>query len=63
MDYYIVMAIPRRHKQLHHVANTTMTGIRDVFPPEKSDTKDAISLKKILKKKATWAIIKNVLRF
>ena len=40
-----------------------MTGIHDVFPPDKYDKEDAIYLKKILKKEAAWAIIKNVLVF
>ena len=34
MDNYIALAIPRNQDQLHHVANTIMTGIHDVFPPE-----------------------------
>ena len=40
-----------------------MTGIHDVFPPDKDDKEDAISLKKILKKEAVWENIKNVLGF
>ena len=32
-------------------------------PPEKDDKEYANPLKKILKKEATWAIIKNVLGF
>ena len=40
-----------------------MTGIHYVFPPEKDDEEDGISLKKILKKEGAWAIIKNVLGF
>ena len=63
MDDYIVLAIPKIQDQLHHVANTIMTGIHDVFPPDKDDKEDAISLKKILKKEAVWATIKNVLGF
>ena len=49
--------------QLHHVDNTILTGIHDVFPLDKYDKEDAISLKKILKKEAAWAVIKNVLGF
>ena len=37
-----------------------MTGINDVLPLDKDDKEYAISLKKILKKEATWTIIKNV---
>ena len=40
-----------------------MTGINDVFNPDKDDKEDAIFLKKILKKESTWAIIKYVLGF
>ena len=40
-----------------------MTGIHDVFPPDKDDKEDAISLKKILKREAVWATIKSVLGF
>ena len=63
MDEYIALAIPRIQDQLHHVANAIMSRIHDVFLPEKDDTKNKISLKKILKKEAAWAIIKNVLGF
>ena len=63
MDDYIVLAIPEIQDQLHHVANTIMTGIHDVFPPDKYDKEDSISLKKILKKEAVWETIKSVLGF
>ena len=63
MDHYIVLAIPRSQDQLHHVSNTIMTGIHDVFPSDKDDKEDAISVKKILKNEAAWAVIKNVLGF
>ena len=63
MDDYIVLDIPKIQDQLHHVDNAIMTGIHDVFPPDKDDKEDAISLKKILKKEAIWATIKNVLGF
>ena len=49
--------------QLHYVANAIMKGIHDVFIPDKGDKKNAISLKKVLKKEAVWAAIKNVLGF
>ena len=63
MDDYIVLAIPKSQDQLHHVDNAIMTGINDVFNPDKDDKEDAISLKKILKKEAAWEIIKNILGF
>ena len=40
-----------------------MIGIHNVFPLEKYDKEDAISLKIFLKKEAAWAIIRNVLGF
>ena len=63
MDDYIELAIPRSQDQLHHVANAIITGIHDVFSPYKYYKEDAIPLKNILKKEASWAIIKNVLGF
>ena len=52
MDDYITLAIPRIQYQLHHVSNAIITGIHDVFPPDKDDKEDAISLNKIPKKEA-----------
>ena len=63
MDDCIVLDIPKIQDQLHHVANAIMTGIHDVFPPDKDDKEYAISLKKIMKKEAAWATIKNVMGF
>ena len=63
MDDYIVLDIPRIQDQLHHFANAIMAGIHDVFPSDKDDKEDDISLKKILKKETVWATIKNVLGF
>ena len=40
-----------------------MSGVHDVFPPDKYYKEDAISLKEILRKEAAWATIKNVLGF
>ena len=37
MDDYILLAIPKIQDQLHHVANAIITGIHDVFPPDKDD--------------------------
>ena len=51
MYYYILLAIPKIQDQLHHMANAIMTGIHDIFPPDKHDKEYAISLKKILKRK------------
>ena len=49
--------------QLHHVSRPIITGIHDVFPPDKDEKEDSISLKKILKKEDSQATIKNVLGF
>ena len=51
MDDYISLAIPRSRYQLDHVSNTIMTGIHDVFPPEKYVNEDVISLKKNIKRR------------
>ena len=50
MDDYIVLAITRIQDKLRHISNAIMTGIHDVFPQDKDDKEDAISLKKILKR-------------
>ena len=63
IDDYFVLATPKNQDQLHHVANEIITGIHDVFLPDKDYKEDAISLKKILKKEALWETIKNVLGF
>ena len=63
MDDYIALAVPRSQYQLHHVANSIMTGIHDFFSPDKDDKEDAISLNIIMEKEAAWEIIKNVLGF
>ena len=63
MDDYTVLDIPRSQDQLNHVANAIMTGINDVFPPDKDDKEYYIYLKKLQKKEAAWEIIYNVLVF
>ena len=58
-----MLATPKTQDKLHHVANAKMTGIHDVFHPDKYGKEDAISLKKILIKESVWETIKNVLGF
>ena len=58
MDDYIVLAIPKSQDQLHHVTNTIMTWINYVFPPDKDDKEDVISIKKILKRKLYWQLLR-----
>ena len=50
IDDYILLDISKSQDRLHHVANAIMTGINDIFPLDKDDKEDAISLKKILKR-------------
>ena len=63
MDDYIELSIPRIQDQPHHVDNTIMKGIHDVFSLDKDDKEYAISLKKIIKEEAALEIIQNVLGF
>ena len=63
MDDYIVLDILKIKDQIHHFANAIMTGIHDMFTPDKDDQEDAISIYKMLKKEAAWTTVKNVLGF
>jgi len=63
VDDYIALAIPTCQEDLRHVSNAVMTEIHEVFPENEVDTEDAISLKKILKGKGQWALIKHILGF
>ena len=64
MDNYIVLAITSSRYQVNHVANTVITGIHDVFLPDKDDEDDVISLRNIyIYKEVVWAVLKTVLVF
>ena len=63
MDDYIVLVIPKIQDQLHHVANAIITGMCDVFLPDKDDKEYSISIKEIIKKESAWTTIRNVLVF
>ena len=63
MDSCITLDIPRIKDKLNHVANVIMTEIQYMFPPNKYDKEDVISLKKILNKEDAWTIIRNVMGF
>ena len=63
VDDYINIAIPTSREQLEHVANAVLHGIHDVFPANSNDELDPISLKKLLKKEGTWALMKDILGF
>ena len=56
-----MLATQKSQDQLHHDANAILTGIHDVFPPDKDDKEYVISLNKNLKKEYVWETIKNVL--
>ena len=60
---YIGLAIPSSRVQLHHVINSVVTVMHDVFPLYKDYDKDSISLKKTFKRDVNWEVIKNVLGF
>ena len=63
VDDYISLAIPRDKKDLVHVANAVLQGIHDVFPADNNDEEDPISLKKLKKLEAMWALHKDILGF
>ena len=55
----IAFVIPRSWARLHHIDNAVMTCIHDVFPLNKYNSKDVISLKKILKRRAYGKLLRN----
>ena len=60
MDDYITAAIATEQRHLRHLANATMHGIHDVFPPNEVDKQDPISEHK-LRKDGAWALVKDIL--
>ena len=60
MDDYITAAIATEQHHLNHLANATMYGIHDVFPPDINDATDPISEHK-LHKDGAWALVKDIL--
>ena len=60
MDDYITAAIATEQRHLTHLANATMHGIHDVFPPDTRDNQDPISEHK-LRKDGAWALVKDIL--
>lgn len=60
MDDYITAAIATEQQHLDHLANATMYGIHDVFPPDIADDTDPISKQK-LEKDGSWALVKDIL--
>ena len=53
-----MLDIPKIKDQLHHVAKTIITGIHDVFTPYKDDKEYAISIKKIIRRKLNWQLLR-----
>ena len=60
MDDYISLAIPTSQEQLTHVATAIMMGVHDVFPADINDDNDPLSLKKLEKLEAMWALHKDI---
>ena len=60
-DNYISLAIPTSQEQLTHVATAIMMGVHDVFPADINDDNDPLSLKKLEKLEAMWALHKDIL--
>ena len=60
MDDYITAAVATEQRHLNHLANATMYGIHDVFPPDIQNESDPISEHK-LRKDGAWALVKDIL--
>ena len=60
MNDCIALAVPMSRSYLHHVSNSAMAGIHNMFPLDKYDDEYAMSLDIFLKKEGAWAVIKNV---
>jgi hypothetical protein len=63
VDDFVALAIPTSRQHLQHVATAVMSGVHDVFPADAVDKEDPLSLKKLLKDEAKWALVKDVLGF
>ncbi len=57
------LVIATSQRQLKHVANGTMMGIHDVFPPADNPLEDPISMKKLLKCDRQFSTQKTLLGF
>ena len=63
VDNFIACTIPTSKEQVKHIARGIMHGIHDVFPPNRDDTKDPISDKKLRKGDGTFNTKKYLLGF
>jgi hypothetical protein len=62
VDDFIAIAMPKSTIHLDHLANATMHGIHDVFPPSTTTPDDdPISNKKMGKGECAWANVKDIL--
>ena len=58
MENCIELSIPSRRAQVNHVSNAVMIGIHNLFPIDKDDDKYAISLKKIIERRACGQLVR-----
>ena len=63
VDDFMSLVIATSRQQLEHVANGTMMGIHDVFPPAEDPLEDPISMKKLLKRDGQFSTQKTMLGF
>ncbi len=63
VDDFMSLVIPVSREQLRHVANAIMHVIHDVFLPDKDDSNDPISEKKLLKGEGRFETRKMLLGF
>jgi hypothetical protein len=63
VDDFILLATAKSKEQLEHVAKSVMHGVHDVFPADKDDENDPLSMKKLLKLEGEWALLKEILGF
>ena len=61
VDDFVAIAIPTTTSHLDHLANATMFGIHDVFPPDTNVQHDPISDRKLKKGEGAWANVKEIL--
>ena len=59
VDDFVSLAVPTSRDQLDHIANSVMTGMHEVFPPEEDPAWDPVSVKKIER----WSVRKDLLGF
>jgi hypothetical protein len=63
VDDFMSLVIPVSREQLRRIANAIMYGIHDVFPPDKVDSNDPISEKKLTKGEGRYKTRKTLLEF